>query len=164
MGYFLPFYPLNNPEKNSWWYHFTHGYHKYKSYDAWFLRYGVQQTEFFFSFWTILCPFTPPPLTTQRIKILKKWKETLETSSFYSSVPWMAIIWYMVPEISTATDKIFFVILGDFLAFYPNIPKNENLKKMKQKPGYIIILHNCTKSYDYRLYCSWDMVCDRCKC
>ena len=103
--------------------------HKWQSYDVWFLRYGVQQTEFFvildhflpfhlpnnpknqnlekmkktpgniiilhkctitdnyitygswdmkhdrqnfLSFWTIFCTFIP--LTTQKIKILKKWK------------------------------------------------------------------------------------------
>ena len=34
--------------KNAWrYYHFTHVYHKWQSYDVWFLRYGVQQTEFF---------------------------------------------------------------------------------------------------------------------
>ena len=30
--------------------------------------------NFYFSFWTIFCPFTP--LTTKTIKILKKWKKT----------------------------------------------------------------------------------------
>ena len=35
-------------------------------------------------------------------------------------------------------------------------------KKMKEKPGDIIILHKCTKNHDHMLYCSWDMVCDRC--
>ena len=49
-----------------------HVYHKWKSYDVWFLRYGAQQTEFF-SFWTIFCPFTL--LTTQKIKVLKNWKK-----------------------------------------------------------------------------------------
>ena len=28
-------------------------------------------------------------------------------------------------------------------------------------PGDIIILQWCTKNHDHRLYCSWDMVCDR---
>ena len=90
---FFALLPTNNPEnqnfekmkKNTWrHYHFTHVYHKLKLYDVWFLRYGVQQTEFF-SFWTIFCPFSP--LTTQKIKILKKWKKSLEISSFHSSVP-----------------------------------------------------------------------------
>ena len=32
-------------EKNCWiYYHFTHEYHKSKSYDVWFLRYGAWQT------------------------------------------------------------------------------------------------------------------------
>ena len=59
--------------------------------------------------------------------------------------------------------QIFFVILDHFLPFYhPNCPKNENIRKMKKTSGDIIILHNCTKNYDYRLYCSWDMVRDGC--
>ena len=37
--------------------------------NVWFLRYGVQQTEYL-SFWTIVCTFTP--LTARKIKILKK--------------------------------------------------------------------------------------------
>ena len=35
---------------------------------------------------------------------------------------------------------------------------------MKKTTGDIIILHNCTKNYDYRLYCSWDMAQDGCNC
>ena len=53
--------------------------------------------------------------------------------------------------------------MGYFLPFYPlNSP--QNFKKMKKTPGDIIILHNCTKNYDYRIYCSWGMACDRCNC
>ena len=50
-------------EKNSWRYHFTHVYHKWKSYDVWFLRYGAQQTKSFLIlhyFFALL----PIPLTT----------------------------------------------------------------------------------------------------
>ena len=36
------------------------------------------------SFWANFCPFTP--ITTQKIKILKKWKKHLEISSFYTGV------------------------------------------------------------------------------
>ena len=89
-GIFCPL-PPNNPEnqnfekikKNSWeYYHFTYEYHKSKSYDAWFLRYGVQQTKCFlildhfcpfthlacgrcncyFSFWEFFTLLPPPPL------------------------------------------------------------------------------------------------------
>ena len=57
----LDHYPLNNlknqnfekmkrkkKKKNTWrYYHFTQVHHKWQSYDAWFLRYQVWQTEFF---------------------------------------------------------------------------------------------------------------------
>ena len=52
--------------------------------DVQFLRYRVRM-NFFLSFWAIFCPFTPhlpSSLTTQKTKILKKWKKHLEMSSF----------------------------------------------------------------------------------
>ena len=50
----------------------------------------------------------------------------------------------------------FFALLPNPPPLPPPItaPKNENFKKMKQRPADIIILHNCTKNYDYRPYCS----------
>ena len=77
---------------------FTLVYRKWQSYNKWFLRNEARQTEF----WGILgifCPFNP--LTTPKIKILKKWKKCLEISSFYTSVPKMMIICYTLPEIQT---------------------------------------------------------------
>ena len=50
--------------------------------DVWFLRYDRQN---FLSFWVIFCHVTP--LTTQKIKILRKWWKCLKISSFYTSVP-----------------------------------------------------------------------------
>ena len=44
------------------------------------------------------------PLTTQKIKILKKWKKHLEISSFYTCVPKILITWCTVPEIWCTTD------------------------------------------------------------
>ena len=66
---FCPFTPLttwkskfSKYKKTAWrYYHFTQFYHKWQSYDVWFLRYRVQQTEFFI----ILDKFLPfYPLTT----------------------------------------------------------------------------------------------------
>ena len=61
--------------------------------------------------------------------------------------------------------------MGYFLPFCPpllltaqKITISKKKKKMKNTPGDIIILNNCTKNYDYRLFCSWDMACDRCNC
>ena len=47
----------------------------------------------------------------------------------------------MVLDISSRTyhDRIFFVILGYFLPFYPtNNPENQNFEKKKKAPGDII--------------------------
>ena len=70
----------------------------------------------------------------------------------------MTVIWYMVFQIWSATDKMF-VILDCFLPFYPpNNPKNQNFEKLKKTPGDIIILHKCNKNHDHMLHCSLDMV------
>ena len=66
---------------------FTHVYHKWQSDDVWFLRYQAQQTKFF----VILDHFLLFTLrTTQKIKVLKKWKKkekkSLEILSFYMCV------------------------------------------------------------------------------
>ena len=73
---------------------YIHMYHKWRSYDTWFLKYKAQQTKFL----VILghfCPFTH--LTTTKIKILKKMKKqkkqkknkekSLEILWFYKYVP-----------------------------------------------------------------------------
>ena len=98
------------------------------------------------------CHFGPffallPPRTTQKIKILKKWKKHLEILSFYTSVPKMTIIWFMIYGQwydmwflkYEASGTEFFVILDCFLPFYP-------------------LTH---KKYDLILYCSLNMAHNR---
>ena len=85
---FCPFTPLTARKikilkkwKNSWrYYHFKHDYHKWKSYDVWFRRYGALQTKLFL----ILDHFLPF-YTHQRAKILKKMKKiTPDVLLFYN--------------------------------------------------------------------------------
>ena len=57
-----------NEENTRRYYHFTHVYHKWQP--SWDMEHDGHN---FLSFWTIFCPFTP--LTTQKIKILKKGKK-----------------------------------------------------------------------------------------
>ena len=81
------------------YYLFTYVYHKWRSYDVWFLRCKVWQTEFLYtindlftflndlltfllSVWVIFSLGTLP-LTTWKIKIFKKWKKDLEILLFY---------------------------------------------------------------------------------
>ena len=103
-------------KKNTWrYYYFTHLHHKWQSYDVWFLRYGVWQTEFFVILDRFL-PFYPP--NNPKNTILKNWKKHLEISSFYTSVPKIMIICYTVPEIWCMTDVIIFHF-GPFFALLP---------------------------------------------
>ena len=75
--------PPNNPEnqklkkKNSWIYHhFTQMYHKWHSYDAWFLRYETWQTEFFVILGHFLSFYHTNNTKIQNLKKMKKstWK------------------------------------------------------------------------------------------
>ena len=76
LSQFLPFYPLmilkikilKNEKNVCKCYPFTNVYHKWRSYDIWFLKYKVQQTDIS----VILGHFLPfYPLTTWEIKILR---------------------------------------------------------------------------------------------
>ena len=125
-------------------------------YSSWDME--LHRQDSFLSFRAIFCPFTP--LTTWKIKTLRKWKKHLDMSSFYTYVPKITIIWCMLPEIWSTTDKSF-VILGHFLPFIG--PKNQNLEKMKKMPRYIIIiLLICTINGNHMMYVSLDMECNRC--
>ena len=96
----------------------------------------------YFSFWAIFCPFTP--LTAQKIKILKKWKKHLEISSFYTSVPKIMIICYIVPEIWCMTDVIVIFHFGIFFALLPCLePKKSKLKKNFKKCLEISLFYLC---------------------
>ena len=91
----------------------SHNHMKYSSWDT-------QLDRIFFSFCAIFCTFTPTPLTTQKTKILKKWKKHLEMSSFKlvqqkTQSYDVCLLWYGVRQTQ------FFVILGHFLLFYPTI-------------------------------------------
>ena len=76
------------------------------------------------------------------------------------------IICHTVPEICHMMDVIVTFYFGLFFALLPtpNSPKNKNFKKMKNTPGDVTILHNCSKNHDHMLYCSWDMAHGGCNC
>ena len=117
------------------YYHFTHVYYKWQSYDVWFLRYEVQQTEIF----VILDNFLP---LTQNF--LKNSKTCLEMA-LYTSVPKIMIICYTVPVIQHVTDVIFIFQFVLIFAFYhPNNPKNQIFEKWKKCCG---IYHQFTHVY-----------------
>ena len=51
--------------------------------------------------------FALPPANNRKIKILKKYKNCLEITSFYTCVTQMTIIWCTVPQIWSSKDRIF---------------------------------------------------------
>ena len=152
-----PFY-IWVPKITIIYYPTTHAYHEWRSYDVWFLRYKAWQS--FLSLWATFCPLTP--LTTWKVKVLKKIKKGLKILSFYICILQMMIIWCMVPEIWSAADMIFFVILDYFCPFTPlTTQKIKTLKKLKKLPVDTIILHMCIIHKNHMIYGSWDMVCNR---
>ena len=132
LGQFLPFYPTNNPQNQS--------FEKMKKitgdiiilqmhtindnrmmYGSWHMECDEQN---FLSLWTIFRPSTP--LTTQKIKILKKRKKHPDIS-FYKSVPKIMIIYRTVTEIWRLADVVFVFHFGLFFALLPpSNPENEN--------------------------------------
>ena len=74
------------------------------------------ESKTFFVISGYFLPFYP----LWKIKIMKKWKQHLEMSSFYRCVPKITIIWCMFPKISSVKD-IIFSLLGHFLPFYPTV-------------------------------------------
>ena len=73
----------------------------------------------------------------------------------------MTIIWCMVPEIWSATDRIF-CHFGLFFALLPfKNPENQNFENMKKMLVDNIILHICTINANHMVYVSWDMEHDR---
>ena len=105
-------------------------------YDVCLLTYGVlARTFFFLSFQAIFCFFTPL-LTPQinKLKFGKTVKKHLDILSFYRCVPLIKIIWCMVPEIWSSTDRIFLSSWVFFCPFTPpNTLKNENIKNEKKQ-------------------------------
>ena len=104
-------------KKNTWRYHcFTPVYLKHWWYDLQFLRYRGDRLKL-----VIMGHFLPlhPPLKTQKIRILKKWKELLEISSIYVSVPKPHLYeaWFLRYRVRQTE---FFAILGHFFALLPH--------------------------------------------
>ena len=88
----------------------------------------------------------------------------MDILSFYTCVPLMKIIWYMIPEIWGSTGTIFLPSWAISCPFTSPPPYSLKVKisKMKKNPGDIINLHKCTKNHDHLPYCSRDMAHDGC--
>ena len=122
-GPFLPSYPTNNMKnqkfenmKNTWdisilYLCTTNDNHM--MYSSWDME---QDRQNFLSFWAFFfCPFTYPTSNPQKTQF---WNKELETS-LYTCAPQLTILWRIVPEIQSATDRIF-SHFGPFFALLPH--------------------------------------------
>ena len=111
-----------------------------------------QNRQSFLSFWAIFWSLTLR--TTWKIKILKK-KKTLGILSFYTCVPQITIIWYMVPEIWSTTECFSFWIF--FCPFCPtnNLPK-ENFEKINSRYHDFTLVYQKSQPYAI-LFLRYDM-------
>ena len=113
----------------------------------------------FLSFWTVFCPFTP--LTPQKIKILKNWKNPQEISSFYTSVSNIMITQSLYCSSDMVRNRCHFYFLSWAISCHFTSLTAQQIKILKKKkkiPGDITILRMCTKNYNQMMYSSWDMV------
>ena len=131
-------------------------YHKWKSYDVWFLRYGAWRTEFFVILDCFLSFYPPNNQKNQNFEKMEKkpWRHYHFTNMYHklqSYDVWFLRYWAWRTERFVILDRFFF-------PFYPlTTQKIKILKNWKKPPGDIIILHKCSKNHDHMLSCSLDM-------
>ena len=102
-------------------------YHKWKSYDVWFLRYETWQTEFF----VILDHFLPLHPRPQQPTKSKVWKNERRACKYYHFTHvYHKWIWFLIYG-AWRTD--YFVTVGYFLPFYQLKPEKWKFGKMKKK-------------------------------
>ena len=105
-------------EKKAWRYHdFTLKYHKWRSYDLWFLTYRAVQT-FLLPFSAIFCLYPTNNLKNQNFEKTKKCFEI----SFYTCVPQMTIIWC----VSFCRFGLYFALLPHWQPWKSKLWKNKN--------------------------------------
>ena len=123
----------------------------------------MRQTEFFLILDHFLPFYFPPPNNPENQNFVKNGNKYL--------VPGDIIILHKCTKYDKHmiygfwdmkhNRQIFFVILGQFLPFYPTSnPKNQNFEKKKHLK-ILSFYKSGTKNHDYMLYCSWDMAHDR---
>ena len=134
-------------------------------YELQFLRYRVWQTEI--GNWVNFCPFTSL-LKAQNIRIFKKWKNLLQISSFYTSLPKTTIIQGTVSKIRSKTD-IIFCHFWQFFAllphYWPQKLKFEiNVKKKSGDTGHYpeVLGRWCFKGIGKNISRSWLSQCAKC--
>ena len=117
----------------------------------------------YFSFWPIFSPFTL--LAAQKMKKKTPGGINANHKCNKNHDHMLYCSWDMVCEGCHCYHSFW----ANFCLFTPpslslTARKMKISKQWKKNHGYIIILQKCTKNHDHMLYCSWDIVHDRCNC
>ena len=134
-------------KKNTWrYYHFTHVYHKWNHlmYGSWDVEHEGQNI---LSFWTSFCTFTP--LTTHKIKILKKWEKAWRYYHFIQVFhKWQSYdAWFLR---CGAWQTEFVVILDHFCTFTPLT--TQKIKTLEKWENACIYYHFTHVYHKWQLY------------
>ena len=134
---------------------YIHVYHKWRSYDIWFLKYKVWQTEIFDNLGHFL-PFQP-------LKNLENQNFNTEKNTWrYYHFTNMNDSHMMYGSSDMECNRHNFLSLWtDFTLLPPSNLKNQNFEKMKKVTGDIIISHRCNINDNHMMYSSWDTKCNR---
>ena len=162
MGHFLPFYPPNNPKNQNFekmrktpgniiTLQLCTTNDNHMMYGSWDMKCDRWN---FLTFWTIFCSFIV--LTIRKIKILKKWERPLAISSFYTNVSKMTIIWCIVAEIWSATDRII-CHFGLVIALSPPLTTQKIKIFTKTKTKHLEMLSFYTRVPKSWSYGTWQM-------
>ena len=119
---------------------YIHVYHKWRSYDIWFLKYRVWQTKNFVILGHFLHFQPPDNLENQNFKIEKNtWRYGHFTHLHHK---WQSYdVWFVRYG---AHQIVFFVILNCFLPFYSPIDsENQTFERTKKILEDVIILQMC---------------------
>ena len=116
----------------------------------------------FFYFGPFFAILTPFPLTNQKTKIFKKWKNHLEMSSFSTCATKNTIIWCIITQIWSACTDIISSHFRPFFALLPHywpwkLKFGENAKKYLEVLSY----YTCVPLIKIMMYGSWDMKFNR---
>ena len=119
-------------KQNSWkYYHFIPVYHIQKSYDVWFLRYGVWQTEFFYHFGFFLTFYSSNDLKNENFYKMKKlFGDIIQIQNIS---PNMMIMCYIAPEIWCVTDVVFIFHSNLFFVLLPPRERYHHFTHVDQK-------------------------------
>ena len=121
------------------------------SYDIWFLRYQLKQTDFLCHLGPFFALLRPPPLTAPKDENIKKLKTPGDIIILHKCAKNHDYMLYCSWDMACDTCNCCFSFWAIFWPFTPLTAQKIKISKKKKKKktsGDVIILHMCTINYD----------------